>query len=407
MDRKVVLPQAARWLAFGSAVSIVFSIWTSQRLLELALVALLLSGVKLRIPRFWPLLVLFILGTLLAVVFSGEAIGAGWPQIKKLYVFSLIVVVFTALRDMALVRRVFLAWAGVAAASGVLGFVQFIRKLSEAHRLGVDAYQYYVGERITGFMSHWNTFSAEEMFVLIMLLSFLLFGIVDWRRAWIWLGCGVIVASAVVLAETRAVWIGLALAVLYLVWNWRRWLVLAAPVLLALGFLVAPPVIRDRMTSLVHDQEVDSNSFHKVTWRTGLRMVRAHPWLGLGPEMPRKHFDEWMPPDIVQKPVGAYVHLHNVYLEYAAERGIPTLLAMLGMLGVMLWDFFRGLRRLPPGRNDRRFVLHGAIAVIIAVLAEGVAEYNLGDTEVLMMFLVVVSCAYVALERNTELESAG
>lgn len=407
MDRTVVLPQAARWLAFGSAVSIVFSIWTSQRLLELALLALLLGGVKLRIPRFWPLLALFMLGTLLAVVFSGEPLRAGWPQIKKLYVFSELVVVFSALRDIALVRRVFLAWTGIAAASGVLGMVQFVRKLQMAHRLGADPYQFYIGSRITGFMSHWNTFSAEEMFVLIMLCAFLLFGPVDWKRAWIWAACGVIVGGAVVLAETRAVWIALALALLFLVWNRRRWLVLAAPVVLVLGFVVAPPVIRDRVTSIVRPQEADSNSFRKVTWRTGLRMVEAHPWLGLGPEMPRKHFDEWMPPDIVEKPIGAYVHLHNMYLDYAAERGIPTLLMMLAMLGVMVWDFYHGLRKLPPGRSDRKFILLGAIGVIIATMVEGVAEYNLGDTEVLTMFLIVMACGYIALERSPDLEPAG
>jgi O-antigen ligase len=373
--------------------------------MELALVALLVGGVKLRIPRIWPLLALFIAGTLLAVVFSLEP-AAAWPQIKKLYVFSMLVVVFTALRDMTLVRRVFLAWIGIAAASGVLGIVQFIQKLGMARRLGADLYQFYVGSRITGFMSHWNTFSAEEMYVLIMLCSFLFFGIVDWKRAWIWMSCGVIIGSAVVLAETRAVWIGLSIGILYLVWNWRRWLVLVAPVLAAVAFLAAPPVIRERITSIVHPHEgyIDSNSFREVTRRTGLRMVKAHPWLGLGPEMPRKHFDEWMPPDIVEKPIGAYVHLHNVYLDYAAERGIPTLLAMLAMLATMVWNFFRGLHNLPPGRSDRRFVLHGAIAVVIATMIEGVAEYNLGDTEVLTMFLIVMACAYVALERSDELE---
>jgi O-antigen ligase len=194
---------------------------------------------------------------------------------------------------------------------------------------------------------------------------------------------------------------------LVLVWNRRRWLVLAAPVILVLGFVAAPSVIRDRVTSFVRPQEADSNAFRKVTWRTGLRMVEAHPWMGLGPEMPRKHFDEWMPPDIVQKPIGAYVHLHNVYLDYAAERGIPTLLMMLAMLGVMVWDFYHGLRKLPPGRSDRKFILFGAIGVVIATMVEGVAEYNLGDTEVLTMFLIVMACGYIALERSPDLEPAG
>jgi len=33
-------------------------------------------------------------------------------------------------------------------------------------------------------------------------------------------------------------------------------------------------------------------------------------------------------------------------------------------------------------------------------MAEGVFEYNLGDSEVLTMFLVVVACGYLALEKD-------
>jgi hypothetical protein len=68
------------------------------------------------------------------------------------------------------------------------------------------------------------------------------------------------------------------------------------------------------------------------------------------------------------------------------------------MLFKIGWDFWRGLRILPPGRSDRRFLLHGGIAVLLATLSAGVVEHNLGDSEVLTMFLVVVACGYLALE---------
>ena len=35
-------------------------------------------------------------------------------------------------------------------------------------------YEFYVGSRITGFMSHWMTFGGEEMVVLLLLVSYLL-----------------------------------------------------------------------------------------------------------------------------------------------------------------------------------------------------------------------------------------
>jgi hypothetical protein len=87
-------------------------------------------------------------------------------------------------------------------------------------------------------------------------------------------------------------------------------------------------------------------------------------------------------------------------LQYAAERGIPTMLILMWMLFQILFDFWRGLRALPPGRDDRRFLLHGGIAVVLAIMAEGFFEYNLGDSEVLTMFLVVVACGYLALEKE-------
>src|SRR5207245_5176927 len=136
--------------------------------------------------------------------------------------------------------------------------------------------------RITGFTSHWNTYSAEEMFALIMLIAFLLFG-PPVRRGWLWMGCGALMALAVVLGETRGIWIALAVAGLYLCWFWRRWLVVAVPVVLLAAIAVSPPAIRDRFTSIFKPKGVDSNQFRVVTWRTGIQMIERHQLLGLGP----------------------------------------------------------------------------------------------------------------------------
>jgi len=46
------------------------------------------------------------------------------------------------------------------------------RQDAAAHQAGRGSYDFYVGERITGFTSHWNTYSAEEMFALIMIGAF-------------------------------------------------------------------------------------------------------------------------------------------------------------------------------------------------------------------------------------------
>jgi len=62
---------------------------------------------------------------------------------------------------------------------------------------------------------------------------------------------------------------------------------------------------------------------------------------------------------------------------------------------------FRAARGLP-GRSDARFIWLGALAAIAAVLAEGFFEYNLGDSEVLTMFLVTMTCGYVAIRSGRQ-----
>ena len=120
-------------------------------------------------------------------------------------------------------------------------------------------------------------------------------------------------------------------------------------------------------------------------------MIKAHPVFGLGPEQIGKQFQSYVPSNIPRPlPTGYYGHLHNIYLQYAAERGIPAMLAMLFLIGETLWDAARALRRLPSGRSVQRFLLHGSIAFIIAILVEGLFEFNLGDSEVLMMFVTVL-----------------
>lgn len=394
------MSRAASWFTFGAAASIVFSIAACNILMALALTTLLFSGEKLRLPRIKLPLGIFMALTLLAWVFSPDSWIDGYPQIRKFWVFCILLLVFSAMRGLKIIRRLFLAWAGLASISALRGVVQFAGKMQQAHQSGVKFYDYYVGERIAGFSSHWNTFSAEEMFALLMLASLLMFGAKVAKR-WVWILCGMLIAVTLYLGETRAVWVATALAGLYLVWCWKRWFVALVPVVGILLFLISPLALRDRFTSLFRDKQVDSNTFRIIAWNAGIQMIEKHPVLGLGPEGPKYHFQEYVPPDVWDsKPPGFYQHLHNVYLQYGAERGIPALLVFLWLLCQILVDFRRGLKGLPPGSGDRRFLLQGGIATTLAMMAEGIAEVNFGDSEPLTMFLIVVACGYLAMEED-------
>jgi putative inorganic carbon (HCO3(-)) transporter len=140
-----------------------------------------------------------------------------------------------------------------------------------------------------------------------------------------------------------------------------------------------------------------------VTFRTGIQMIKAHPLLGIGPEEIARNFNAYVPKDVVRPlPTGYYGHLHNIYVQYAAERGIPGLVFIMSLIGMLVWDCFRGIRHCARRPSQKLFVLHATVAVTIGILVGGIFEYNLGDSEVLMMFVSMIGLAYAALSANAE-----
>jgi hypothetical protein len=80
-----------------------------------------------------------------------------------------------------------------------------------------------------------------------------------------------------------------------------------------------------------------------------------------------------------------------VPLQIAAERGLPALAIWCWFVGVLARDFIR-LRRGAATPS----LAAGGLATVVAMLAAGMFEYNFGDSEFLMLFLVLVTLPYAA-----------
>jgi putative inorganic carbon (HCO3(-)) transporter len=392
------LYQAAVWCMLLSAAAIVISIAVSQIFLGLALVALLASDAPLRFPAplRWPLAV-FLGWTVVSLLASGHA-SDGLPQLRKFFVFTALLVASSVLLEARHTRWLAGAWFLGAALSALRSLVQFLQKVEGARARGEDFYQFYVGERITGFLSHWMTFSGVGMLVLIVLLSYLFFAPDVGPRARV-LGsvCALVLAASLLVSFTRSIWLATAAGAGYLVWRWRPKLLLAAPVLLVVAVAAGPEAVKRRLESITTSAEDRSISARIIMWRTGWRMIQAHPLLGVGPQRVGPEFSSYQPADVAELPPAFYGHLHNLYIHYGAERGLPAVLALLWLLGRILLDQWRGLRAA--ARNEG-FILHAVVAGTIGILVAGVFEVNLGDSEVLTFYLVLVSLGYSALGRQ-------
>ena len=386
------------YLAAAAAVSSVVSIVGAEILMAVALIAVIRARPWQKKPL--PGAALPIAGwmawTLVSLFASGH-IHDGLPQVKKFIWFAMLFVVYYAVSEPRHIRATVFAFAAAACASSLWGFVQFANKYHAAHALHRDFYTYYVAGRITGFMGHWMTFSGQMMMALMLLGALLLLS--RERKGKLWLiPAGLIIAAALFIAETRSMWGGAVAGAVYLIWfSGRRWLLLGIPVAAVALYAANPFSARERMVSIVHPHgDVDSNEHRAVLRIIGAQMIRAHPWLGVGPEQVGKVYERYIPSSVARPlPTGYYGHLHNIYYHYAAERGLPALAFLLWFLLGSVWEFARALRCGPPG-SEARWILHASIAVIIAVMAGGYFEVNLGDSEVLAMFLAVVGCGYSA-----------
>ena len=302
-ERRTRHPNSLLALTFASAAAIMVSIAASQILMGAALLAVLLSRQRLRIPPFFRSILLFLAITVIADLASGDP-RAGLPQIRKIYVFAIAVLAYAFLRKASQITALVLAWAALGFASALVGLHQFLARLAEGQRLHWNIYEYVLDKRMTGFASHWMTFGGEQMIALLMLTSLLLFGRLGRWKFLGWVAWSFIAAS-LVLGMTRCVYlVGFPTG---LIWQGYGSAEKSSRMCCALAvhrrFSRRGPATSANGSSppAVHPHgEVDSNG-RRIIMARGLvwAMIRSHPFpRGSGPEQPGLQFAKYLPADV-------------------------------------------------------------------------------------------------------------
>ena len=360
----------------GVAGTLLFSIAVAQILLTLALVCWLVlvitDGERFEAPRFFLPLLMYAGVTLLSAIFSPDP-RVSLVDCKQLVLFLTVPLAYrlaTGSRSSKILTFVLTC----AAASAVVGIVQY----------GILRYD-NLGQRPQGTLGHYMTYSGLLMLVLSIALARVLFG--RGERAWAALVMPAL-AVAVAVSLSRNAWVGAcaAAAVLLALKDFR--LIALLPIAAAALFAIAPPTISARFHS-IFDPGDPTNRDRVAMLREGEHMVRRHPLTGVGPNMVLRVYPEYRDPGAVEK---VNPHLHNVPVQIAAERGLPALAVWLWFIGVLTFDLSALFRS---GRE--RFLSAAALGVVAAMLAAGLFEYNFGDSEFLMLFLIVVTLPFAAV----------
>ena len=332
---------------------------------------LVLGQERWEAPRFfWPLLI-YAGWTLVSAAFSPDP-RTSFVDSKQLVVFLLVPAVYQLARGKRALT-VYNVIITVGAASAILGIIQY----------GVFNYD-HLGQRPQGALGHYMTYSGLLVLVIAAAVGRLLF---DVRHcAWSAIVMPAL-AVAIALTFTRSAWVGVIVAVslLFVLKDWR--LLLIMPVVAVLFFVLAPARITQRFDSMF-DLNDPTNRDRVAMLREGRSMVMAHPLTGVGPNMVERVYAQYRDPLAVEK---VNPHLHNVPTQIAAERGLPALGIWIGFVAIAAWDLRRKLET-----STHRFLAASALAAIAGMLSAGLFEHNFGDSEFLMLFLVLITLPFAA-----------
>jgi len=358
-------------LGFVSALQ--FSIAAANVCLALSLLMWILRAIALRrleVPAFFYPLAAYGVATLVSAAFSDDP-NASFVDSKQLVLFLIVPMVYALARGTK-APTVVQVVITVGALSALVGIIQF----------GVLQYD-NLGRRPQGALGHYMTYSGIVMLVTCAAAARILF-----TRDRIWPSLMMPALLVVLgLTFTRSALVGACAGVAFLLLLKDLRLMAVMPVLAALFFVLAPPQVTDRFMSMFDARDptrIDRVAMLKV----GARMVAAHPLAGVGPTRVSARYREFMG-DGESGPVNP--HLHNVPVQIAAERGLPALAAWIWMVVTLVIDMARRLKR-----PETRFLAAAALSAIVAMLAAGLAEYNFGDSEFLMLFLVLATLPYAA-----------
>jgi O-antigen ligase len=361
---------------YGVAGALQFSIAVAQILLTVAIccwIALvILDHETIEIPSFaWPLGA-YVAITLVATAFSPDP-RTSLMASKQMVLFLLVPLVYrfaTGERAGTMVTVI----VSCAAASAAVGLIQY----------GILHYD-NLGQRPQGTLGHYMTYSGLLMLVIGTALARVLFGTRD--RLWSAL---VIPALVVVVPLTfaRSAEVGVCAGVALLLLLKDRRLLALLPVLAALFFVLAPTRVTDRFESIFNLKN-PTNFDRLVMLREGAHMIKDHPLLGIGPNMVQPLYAQYREPDAVN---AVNPHLHNVPVEIAAERGLPALAIWLWFIVGLIVALAKQMRV-----EDQKMLAATGLATVTAMLAAGMFEYNFGDSEFLMLFLVLVTLPFAAI----------
>jgi len=264
-------------------------------------------------------------------------------------------------------------------------------------RLGIQRWTKGRDWRAEGFYGHWTTYAEALQLIASLALGLFIAMPRKANRNGVLLALAIAgMGAALVLTVTRASWLAFLVSAIVIgaIGLRRRVLIIvgacALPLVLAGLF-----VLHQKRSVGFFDQQDASITWRQTIWREGFHLLTSNPrhlLAGVGMDSIKAHWRQWGLFDNGRLPMG---HMHSDYLQIALERGVPALIVWLILMGIYAQMLWRLRRRVPPEHWIERGIVLGALGGLIGFMLSGAVHYNWGDSEVVMIFYLIMGLSLV------------
>ncbi len=339
------------------------------------------NRLKIITPPFFKYLLLFILLTIVSTIFSIN-FSISIVDNKELFIYLLIPILPVILNSK---KKIEISIYSILFSAAISAFVGIIISLFSGISLN---------NRLKGFTSHWMTYAGLLMLVFVFFIIFNKFSNKGKKKLFFYLILGMILI-AIIFSLTRSAWVGIfiSISLFLLTYFKKRPLVLILPALfLIILFILLPVSIKKRVTSIIDINNITNLDRIHMAY-SALEIIKDYPLTGVGPDNIKYIYPKYRHPDTKKN----NPHLHNNFLQIAAEKGIFSLILFL----IFIVSVYRSLFKFMKSEDQfKKNISTAVFFMFTAFLIAGMFEYNYGDSEIKFLLFYFLTLPFLPTQES-------
>ena len=328
----------------------------------------------------WPLgvpILLFALASFVAVA-NAYDVSYSYSSLKKLLEFLIFFWILNCVRDNNLRNSLFLTLITSATLAALFGIYQYWQDFIPS-RLDHS-------NRLEGTLSTYMTFAGLLMLVGVTALARVLFQ--KPMQRWVCVSIGII-SLCLFLTLARQAWFGFLTGSSFLIFYWRKKILLLLPVIILIAYIASPLTAQKRIQDMFSGKDV-TFLMRTALWQGGWEIFKDYPLTGCGFRCVDLLHTQYPDPTGY---VAKYRGMHNNLIQVAIDTGILGVTAWLG-----IWFcFFRLLYQKAIAleqKDSESWIILGSAAAVLTFIAAGFFETNFYDSEVAMLLYFIMALPF-------------